>query len=194
MEMKYPKKFKSKNDSLVVEFTSLTEGIVIVPGDQGFFPYKAGDVADGWIPHTNTNQWEEVVEMTKLEELEKQVAEMQATIASMRLEALVPKQWEPQGGTLIVSYSGTVCYGNSSNSSRLFGTEYQTKEQAEWASKQMRKFNRLLCYVAEHTDGIPQNIHIFTDIHNCMVTIDMPFQIKEIKILNAKIQSGEVVL
>ena len=86
--------------------------------------------------------------MTELQKLEQQVAELQATIGRMK-EPEPIKQWEPQGG----EYK---CYGDGSvdktqKTKNDFGATYKTKEQAEWARDHMRRFNRLLAYVAENS-------------------------------------------
>jgi hypothetical protein len=61
------------------------------------------------------------------------------------------KQWEPQGGEWHLSGCGEVIEFNRMNLDYTsFGHNYPTKEQAEWARDQMRRFNRLLAYVAEH--------------------------------------------
>ena len=64
-----------------------------------------------------------------------------------------PTKWEPKAGKWYVSAEGKVQEFVSSKESKEFGMEYQTKEQAEWAAKQMRSFNRQLAWLAEHDDG-----------------------------------------
>ena len=86
--------------------------------------------------------------MTELQKLVKQVAELQATIERMK-EPKPVRQWQPHGGDWWIDSSGIINKDISTYRIRLNGNEYQTKQQAEWAYKQMRRFNRLLCYVAE---------------------------------------------
>lgn len=191
--MTYPKKFRSKNDGLIVEFIALYKGTVI---DKGNSSHKVGDYSDCWITHADTNIWEEVIEMTELEKVEQQLKELQETIARMKQEQAKPevKQWEPKGGKWYVRSNGEVEHGQSTKGCRLFGTEYQTKEQAEWASKQMRKFNRLINYVVEYTEGIPKDIEIFAGYYGNKVHIYVPLVIDKRRELDNKIKSGEVVL
>ena len=131
------------------------------------------------------------IEMTQLEKAEQQLKELTTTIEQMKAEAM-SKQWEPKGGRYFIDVYGSV-QSNSSTPERIaFGVCYQTKEQAEWASRQMRKFNRLLCYVAEHTDGIPDCVNIDAQYMN-VVSVYVPL-IGASKTILPKIQSGEVEL
>ena len=84
--------------------------------------------------------------MTELQKLEQQVAELQATIGRMK-EPEPIKQWEPQGGEYKCYADGSI--DKTQKTKNSFGTTYKTEKQAEWARDQMRRFNRLLCYVAE---------------------------------------------
>ena len=104
---------------VVVKFTALTTGEVISSMNKS----DIGTVAKYFTPHTNTSIWEQVPE---------------------------PKpQWEPKGGEWAIRDSGEVLQITSDEMCTQFGTEYQTKKQAEWARDYMRRFNRLLAYVAE---------------------------------------------
>ena len=85
---------------------------------------------------------------------ENKVADLKATIEKLnkQLKELTTckyNMWEPKGGEWFIRHYGTVGTHISDNDSRLFGTEYPTKEQAKWAREKMRSFNRLLAYVAE---------------------------------------------
>ena len=64
-----------------------------------------------------------------------------------------PKKWEPRGGTWWISILGKVGIGDSGEKARNFGVERETKEQAEKAAIEMRKFNRLLAYRDEFAPG-----------------------------------------
>ncbi len=78
---------------------------------------------------------------------------------------------------------------------RNSGLHNNTEAQAKWASRQMRKFNRLLCYLNEHTDNILEDIAISVDSKFAGgVSISMnPTWIFRKKLDN-KIKSGEVEL
>lgn len=131
--------------------------------------------------------------MTELETLKQQVTEMQVTIERMEQEA-EPKQWEPRHGRYIIGLDGEVTNRDSTQNYWGFGVSYRIKEQAEWAAKQMRSFNRLLCYVAEHTDGIPEDIEIETGWREEFIMITAYLDAVKRRDLNTKIKSGEVVL
>jgi len=62
-------------------------------------------------------------------------------------------KWQPKGGKWIIRSDGYVGILSSLKDYREFGTEYQTKEQAEWARDKMRSFNRQLAWLAENDDG-----------------------------------------
>lgn len=79
----------------------------------------------------------------EIAELQKQLEEKQKALAAM------PDKWEPRGGDFWVCCRGNVLRGDSADSTRNFGVEYLTHEQAEKATKSMRAHNRLLAYVAE---------------------------------------------
>lgn len=72
---------------------------------------------------------------------------MKATLA--RLEDIKvyqnpDKKWQPVGGHYYISSSGSIFSHQSDVPSKQFGTERQTKEQAERAAVEMCRFNRLL--------------------------------------------------
>ena len=83
--------------------------------------------------------------------LDKEIEALESTL--IRLKQLKEHQvgavkevdkWEPKGGGFMVWCSGDIEELDSINSSRCFGTERETKEQAERAAVEMRRFNRLL--------------------------------------------------
>ena len=84
--------------------------------------------------------------ITKLEELEATIKQAQQQIEAIKNPK--PAQWEPEGGGYWVSAKGGV-YVWPTGAERLFGSERQTREEAEAASAVMRSHNRLLAYVAE---------------------------------------------
>lgn len=55
-----------------------------------------------------------------------------------------PVKWQPKGGEWYVHTFGDVLHGGSVDKSRWFGAERATREQAERAAVEMRRFNRLL--------------------------------------------------
>lgn len=90
----------------------------------------------------------------KLQELKEQLVQLQTTIEEYEKTLCQPAElnqpWEPQGGEWHVFSDGDVTdLDTHSLIHRLFGTLYKTKTQAEWARDHMRRFNRLLAYVAE---------------------------------------------
>lgn len=163
----YPMWFKSTITGGIVKFLSLNEGEVIA---NGISSNTVGEIIYNLTPHIDSAIWTQVDEPKPK-----------------------PKQWEPQGGEYLILTDGNVYKNKSVPYSRLFGSEYQTKEQAEWASKQMRSFNHLLCYIAEHTNGILEDIIIASDIIP-RLEIYVPLAKEERKNLYSKIQSGEVIL
>jgi hypothetical protein len=159
----YPMWFKNKYGQ-ILKFTGLTQAKPVLISDKKVYSGACFSY-EYYIPHTCIKIWAQVPEPIK--------------------------QWEPQGGRWFVHTRGIVYEGDSDNNSKLFGAEYQTKEQAEWASKQMRSFNRLLCYVAEHTDELKDIIINTDDLYPEIVV----FTTRELCIeLDDKILSGEVVL
>lgn len=85
--------------------------------------YNHLGMSDNWAPHTNTSIWEQVPEPET--------------------------QWEPKGGRY-VALADECNYNVIIKKTREeFSLEYETKEQAKWARDYMRRFNRLLAYVAE---------------------------------------------
>ena len=54
------------------------------------------------------------------------------------------KQWQPKGGWHCVTTDGYVRQSHSTKDFQLNGVERETKEQAQRAAVEMRRFNRLL--------------------------------------------------
>lgn len=68
-EFEYPMWFKHTGSELVVKFTSLYEGEVVING----VGKKVGDFSSSWFPHTNIYIWKQVegpVKEVSLEELQ----------------------------------------------------------------------------------------------------------------------------
>jgi len=82
----------------------------------------------------------------QIEATEKTIKSLQEHAGSLRsmLEKETPKKWQPVGGEYFVCTDGSVINFDSSEGYRLNGVERSTKEQAERASVEMCRFNRLL--------------------------------------------------
>lgn len=74
----------------------------------------------------------------ELNALKEKVADLESRIVAK------PIKWQPKGGNWYVGYGGGVVKLATSSGGSEFGLERATKEQAERASIEMRKFNRLL--------------------------------------------------
>lgn len=88
----------------------------------------------------------------EIEQLKKRLEEKQKALAAM------PEKWEPKGGDYIIESNGAVYHAPTVDDTRFFGTEYDTREQAEKAAKAMRAHNRLLAYVAEFAPDYQMSI------------------------------------
>lgn len=62
------------------------------------------------------------------------------------------EKWEPEGGPFYLACNGGVHGVPSTDGTRMFGVERQTREQAERDLPEMRLHNRLLAWRAEHDD------------------------------------------
>lgn len=60
------------------------------------------------------------------------------------------KQWEPEGGSMIVQSTGAVHQELMGIAQQNFGTAYPTVALAERAAKLMRPHHRLVAYALEH--------------------------------------------
>jgi len=87
-----------------------------------------------------------------MNDYEKTIKDLQDRVKSLELliqpvvgiAELKPKNWQPVSGDWWIDCLGNVSKGDTSFDIRHFGHERPTKEQAERASVEMRKFNRLL--------------------------------------------------
>ena len=118
----YPAYFKNIAFGFVVKFTDLTTG-EIVEGTEDWD--VTGYISTTWIEHTSTSTWEYLPNYKEI------------------------VRWKPQSGEWYVETPGKVSIGCSTKRMQFFGVERQTKEEAEYAARQMRIHNRLLAYVAE---------------------------------------------
>lgn len=92
---------------------------------------------------------EKVMNITSLEQ---NIERMEKELAEMKAKLKACEKWEPKGGDWVVDFNGTVLGIShcAPNCSKDFGTAFQTKEQAQVASKLMRERNRIIRYVLEH--------------------------------------------
>ena len=74
----------------------------------------------------------------ELQELKAKVAELESRISAE------PVKWQPTGGDWRIDVEGNAFEFSNNELSYYFGTARQTKEQAERAAVEMRRFNRLL--------------------------------------------------
>ena len=88
-------------------------------------------------------------------ELENELKLLESGAAAIREQlAAMPKQWEPDGGEFSINkLDGCVFKSITSPGWRRAGLERKTREAAERAAIEMRKFNRLLAYRDEFAPG-----------------------------------------
>ena len=76
----------------------------------------------------------------ELQDLKAKVADLEARVVAKR----AVKKWTPEGGDFFVGAGGSVSMYDSRVFTKEFGLERKTREQAERAAVEMRRFNRLL--------------------------------------------------
>lgn len=81
-----------------------------------------------------------------MNKLQKELQDLKAKVAELeaRITAEPVKKWEPKGGDFYVGTGGSVSMIDSRVFTKEFGLERKTREQAERAAIEMRRFNRLL--------------------------------------------------
>lgn len=80
-----------------------------------------------------------------MNDLQKELQELKAKVADLESRIVAkPVKWQPKGGDWYVGYGGGVFKLPTTSGSSEFGLERQTKAQAERASIEMHRFNRLL--------------------------------------------------
>jgi hypothetical protein len=86
------------------------------------------------------NDYEKTIEdlQNRVRALEERLTPCDGAIAEPK-----PK-WSPVGGGWFITILGRVIDGNNDKEAREFGMERPTEQQAERATVEMRKFNRLL--------------------------------------------------
>ncbi len=145
-------------------------------------------------------------------ELENELKLLESGAAAIREQlAAMPKQWEPEGGRYFIRASGNVGNEESTTECKMFGAERKTREAAERAAIEMRKFNRLLAYRDEFAPGYEpdwndetEKTYVFQDrtsgkyqvavniMCQTLGAVYMPFDVA--LELCRKLNSGEVVL
>ena len=80
----------------------------------------------------------------KIEEIKVKIYELQKDLAIIMNDAAKPKKWSPVGGDWWIKGEGDVVEALQSPLAKEFGHERPTEQQAERATVEMRKFNRLL--------------------------------------------------
>ena len=93
-------------------------------------------------------------EMTKIEELQQQLKDLQATADKLQkeIEAEKNNKWEPKGEGWLVSPYG-VARASSDTEFCDFGIEFETQEKAEKAYKDYRRYHRLYKLAEELNNG-----------------------------------------
>jgi hypothetical protein len=142
-------------------------------------------------------------QMTEIQQLKQQL-----TDALERLEVLelaqaaksAPVKWELKCGDYYIEIDGCVNQSTTINSSREFGIERETQEQAEHAAEWMRKFNRLMCWFDENAPE-PYKLGCETEGHKIglyfdggSVSITFFANEKVVDDLRTKIRDGVVEL
>ena len=91
-----------------------------------------------------------------IKNLENRVTELEKQLFAGAVKTVEPVKWQPKGGRWFIDADAggdVIDYGSSNEHTRLFGIERQNKEQAERATVEMRKFNRLLALRDELCGG-----------------------------------------
>ena len=146
-------------------------------------------------------------------ELENELKLLESGADAIREQlAAMPKQWEPEGGDYFIDPDGLIMDGASSDNYKRFGSERKTREAAERAAIEMRKFNRLLAYRDEFAPGYEPDwnnseevkVYVFQDhqsgkyhfaINALCKTIGAVYMPIDVAAeLCRKLNSGEVVL
>ena len=79
-----------------------------------------------------------------IKNLENRVTELEKQLFAGAVKTVEPVKWQPKGGYWQVDCEGDVVAVDSFSHQKGFGTKRITKEQAERAAVEMRRFNRLL--------------------------------------------------
>lgn len=83
-----------------------------------------------------------------MKNLQEELQELKAKVADLESRILFPNEpvakWQPEGGDWVIDIDGCIMESVSDELIISFGVVRQTKEQAERACVEMRRFNRLL--------------------------------------------------
>lgn len=79
-----------------------------------------------------------------MKDIKKEIADLKARIQELENQIADPVKWQPVGGNWWINITGSVKKGVTHKQTKEFGHERPTKEQAERAAVEMRRFNRLL--------------------------------------------------
>ena len=83
-----------------------------------------------------------------MNDLQKELQELKAKVADLELRIVAEPvaKWQPKGGDFYIQNSGKVSevVGSSDTLHKEFGVERPARQQAQRASVEMRRFNRLL--------------------------------------------------
>jgi len=117
--------------------------------------------------------------MDEITKLKSTIAAADAKIATMesvksqlqdKLTELEMIRWDPDEGDFVVNSDGGICKNSHTTpcaDTRLFGTMRKTLSRAKMASRNMRKFNRLSCFMSDLMPTIE-----FTEFSVAMVFYD----------------------
>jgi hypothetical protein len=79
-----------------------------------------------------------------IKNLENRVTELEKQLFAGAVKTVEPVKWQPKGGDWCIGIEGDVFEFANNEIYYHFGTAHKTKEQAQRASVEMRRFNRLL--------------------------------------------------
>ena len=79
-----------------------------------------------------------------IKNLENRVTELEKQLFARAVKTVESVKWQPKGGEWWIDSEGEVVEVETSCGSKGFGTERATQAQAQRASVEMRRFNRLL--------------------------------------------------
>ena len=87
-------------------------------------------------------------------DLQKELQDLKAKVADLESRIVTePVKWEPKGGDWRIGIEGDVFEFANNEIYYYFGTSRKTQAQAERASVEMRRFNRLLALRDELCEG-----------------------------------------
>lgn len=90
--------------------------------------------------------------MKNRQELQEGILRLEADLAELKKQ-LANKDWEPKGGEWYVTLNGSIDSEASTEQTRIFGIEFETRQAAKKASIDYRKSNRLYKLAEELNNG-----------------------------------------